>query len=205
MRLVEHVERLAGSTAAQLGGQLYALSFAAGQRRRRLAQLDIAQTHVYQRLQFCAQSRQIAEKLERSFSGHVEHFVYVLALIAHLERLAVVAVAAADVARHIYVGQKVHLNFDYAVARAGFAPAALYVEREAVALVTARLGVGCGGEHIAYQVKQAGVRGRVGARRAAYRRLVYGDYLVELIQAVYAVVGAGAGVSAIEVAGERFV
>jgi hypothetical protein len=47
-----------------------------------------------------------------------------LALPLHFQRLAVVALAVADVAGHVDVGQKVHLHLDHAVALAGLAAAA---------------------------------------------------------------------------------
>jgi hypothetical protein len=63
------------------------------------------------------------------------------ALPLHLQRFAVVAFAVAFLARHIDVGQEVHLDLDQAVAAAGFAPAALYVEAEPPGLVAARLRI----------------------------------------------------------------
>ena len=78
------------------------------------------------------------------------------------------------------VGQEVHLDLDLAVAVADLAAAALDVEAEAARLVAARprlLGLG---EELADVVEDAGVGGRVGARRAADRRLVDVDDLVDL-------------------------
>ncbi len=49
--LVEDVERLPGIRPRQLGGQLDALSFAAGERGRRLAERDVTQPHVVERLE----------------------------------------------------------------------------------------------------------------------------------------------------------
>ena len=57
----------------------------------------------------------------------------------HLERVPVVAGALADLARHVDVGEEVHLDLDRAVARAGLAAAARDVEREATRLVAAQL------------------------------------------------------------------
>ena len=58
-----------------------------------------------------------SKKRERLLDGHVEHVGDALALEAHLERLAVVALAVALLARHVHVGQEVHLDLDLAVAR----------------------------------------------------------------------------------------
>src|SRR5687768_9167689 len=47
--LVEDVKRVAGDWPAELGGQLDALRFAAGKRRRRLAERDVAEPYVSER------------------------------------------------------------------------------------------------------------------------------------------------------------
>ena len=124
------------------------------------------------------------EELERLLDRHLEHVGDRLALEADLERLAVVALAVALLARHVHVGQEVHLDLDLPVAAAHLAAPALDVEREAPRLVAARprlLGLG---EQLADLVEQPDVRGRVRARRAADRRLVDRDDLVELVEAV---------------------
>jgi hypothetical protein len=60
----------------------------------------------------------------------------------HLERLAVVAGAGADLARDVDVRQEVHLDLDGAVTGAGLAAAALDVEAEPAGQVAADLGLG---------------------------------------------------------------
>ena len=64
----------------------------------------------------------------RFFDRHAEYFGDVLALVEHLKGFAVVALAVADIARHIHVRQKVHLDLDDAIALAGFAATTLDVE-----------------------------------------------------------------------------
>ena len=80
-----------------------------------------------------------------------------LPLEFHLQRLAVVALALADVAGDVDVGQEVHLDLDDAVALAGLAAAALDVEREAAGAVAARLGFRQAGEPVADRREGAGV------------------------------------------------
>ena len=53
-RLVEDVEGLAGRPLRELGRQLHALRLAAGERRRRLAEVDVAHPDVVQRLELVA-------------------------------------------------------------------------------------------------------------------------------------------------------
>ncbi len=119
----------------------------------------------------------------RVFHRHVQHFGDVLALVLDFQRLAVVALAVADVARHVHVRQEVHLDLDHAVALAGFAAAALDVEREASGRVAAFLRSRHCREQIADRREEPRVGRRIGARRAADRRLVDGDDLVEMLEA----------------------
>ncbi len=103
------------------------------------------------------------------------------------------------------VGQEVHLDLDLAVAAADLAAAAFDVEAEAARLVAARprlLGLG---EELADVVEDAGVGGRVGARRAADRRLVDVDDLVDLAEPVDAVVRARAQLRLMQAVGDRVV
>ena len=123
------------------------------------------------------------EELGRLLDRHLEHLADRLALVVHLERLAVVAGALADLARDVDVGQEVHLDLDRAVAGAVLAAPALDVEGEPALLVAADLGLGGLAEQLADVVEHAGVGGRVRPRRAPDRRLVDADDLVELLDA----------------------
>ena len=124
-----------------------------------------------------------------------------VALELHLERLAVVALAVADVAGDVDVGEEVHLDLEEAVALARLAAAALDVEREAAGLVAARLAFGEAGEPVADLGEGAGVGRGVGARGAADRRLVDVDDLVEMLEAGDLVVAAGEDARAVQGAG----
>src|SRR6202035_1910846 len=128
-----------------------------------------------------------------------------LALEQHLQRLAVVALALADIAGDVDVGQEVHLDLDDAVALAGLAAAALDVEREPPGLVAARLGFGQAGEPFADRRERAGVGRRIGARGAADRGLVDVDDLVDMLETLDAVVRGGAFAGVVEFARDRLV
>ncbi len=82
-----------------------------------------------------------------------------------------------------------HFHLDHTVALAGFAAAALYIEGEASRPVTARAGLRYPGKEFADGREQPGVGRRVGAWGAADGALVDVDDLVEVLQAVEAVVG----------------
>src|SRR6202012_4908314 len=128
-----------------------------------------------------------------------------LALEQDFERLAVVALAFADVAGDVDVGQEVHLDLDDAVALAGLAAAALDVEGEAPGLVAARLRFGQAGEPFADRRERAGISRRVRARGAADRRLVDVDDLVDMLQPLDAVMRCGAFAGAVELARDGLV
>ena len=149
----------------------------------RLAELDVAEADVGQRLELLADRRHRGEELDRLVHGHLQHFVDAASLVADLERLAVVALAVADVAGDVDVGQEVHLHLGHAVALAGFAAPALDVEREAPGVVAARARLGHAGEQLADRREQPRVGRRIGARRAADRALVDAHHLVEMLQA----------------------
>ena len=104
----------------------------------------------------------------------------------------------ADVAGDVDVGEEVHLDLDQAVALAGLAAAALDVEAEAAGLVAARLAFGQAGEPVADLGEGAGVGGRVGAGRAADRRLIDVDHLVEIVEPGDLFVAAGLDAGAVE-------
>ena len=140
--LVQNVKRAAGSALAQLLGEFDALGFAARERVGLLADMDVAEADLLQGREHVADARHGLEERRRLVDGHVEHVGDRLALEGHLQGLAVVALALADVAGDVDVGQKVHLDLDHAVALAGLAAPALDVEREAAGLVAARLSLG---------------------------------------------------------------
>ena len=171
------VDRLASSRR-----QLHPLGFATRQRGRRLPEPHVAEPDVDDGLHVPGDRRLVGEELERFLARQVEHFGDVLALERDVERVAVVAGALAHLARHVHVGQEVHLDLDGAVARAGFAAPTPHVEREATGQVAPHLRLLGLGEQLADVVEHTGVGGRIRARRAADGRLVDVDDLVEQIR-----------------------
>src|SRR5277367_286834 len=204
-RLVQDVERAPGGAPRELLGELHALRLAARQRRRLLADLDIAEPHALQRLHLVADRRHRLEQVGGFLHRHVEHVGDRLVAIAHLQRFAIVALALADVAGDVDVGQEMHLDLDDAVALARLAAAALDVEGEAPGLVAARLRLGQAGEPVADRREGAGVGRGIGARGAADRRLVDVDHLVELLQPLDVIVRRGRIAGAVEMARDRLV
>src|SRR6185312_10957518 len=102
-RLVEDVERLARRNLRELLRELHPLRLTTGERRRRLAELDVVQPHVVKSLQAAPDLRDLGEEGKRLLDGHLEHVGDRLPLEADLERLAVVPLAATGLARDVDV------------------------------------------------------------------------------------------------------
>src|SRR5262249_24047041 len=172
----------------QLLGELDALRLAAGKRSRLLADMDVIEADAVQEFERLAHPRHRLEEVQRLLHRHVEYVGDRFAAKQDFQRLAVVALALADVAGDVDVGQEVHLDPDYAVALAGLAAAALDVEREAARLVAAGARFRQAREPFADRRERAGISRRVGPRRAADRRLGDVDDLVEMFDALDAVI-----------------
>ena len=87
-RLVQQIQRAAGGPFSQLAGQLDPLRLAARKRRRRLAELDVIETHVVQRLQQRGDRRNVLEMLERLLHVHFQHVGDAGSLVADFQRLS---------------------------------------------------------------------------------------------------------------------
>ena len=135
--LVEDIQRASGRASRQLGRELDALRLAAGERRRGLPEVDVSEADVVERAQLGLRDRDVLEELQRLLDGHLEDVGDALALVVDLQRLAVVALAAADLARHVHVREELHLDLDDPVARTRLAASASHVEREATGGVAA--------------------------------------------------------------------
>ena len=122
------------------------------------------------------------EEVQCVLDGHVQHLVDVLALVADLQGFPVIALALTDVAGHIDIGQEVHLHLGDAVALAGLAAATLDVEAEPAGFVAPRARFLGAGKQLPDRGEDAGVGGRVGARRAADGALVDVDALVDVLE-----------------------
>ena len=123
--------------AGKLGRQLDALGLAAGERRGGLPQLDVAQTHVVAGFAACVRCADSAQKKSSASSTVISSTSCdVLALIAHLQRFAVIALAACTprTARR-YPAESASRSCSNAVAGAGFAaPAACTLKEKRFSL-----------------------------------------------------------------------
>ena len=108
-RFIEQIQRFPRALLGKFLGQLDALCLATRERGRRLAQLDVIEPDVMQRLQLVPHLRNVLEQFQQLLHVHLQHFGNRLAFELHLQRLAVVAMSFADRARHPHVRQKIHL------------------------------------------------------------------------------------------------
>ena len=107
-----------------------------------------------------------------------------------------------DLAGNEDIRQEVHLDLDDAFTPAGFAAAALDIERESSGHVAPRLGLGQRGEEFPDRGEQSGVGGGIRAWRAADRALIDLDHLVEVFGAFERVVGARFGFCPVKFLGQ---
>ena len=197
-RLVQHVDGAAVGALLQFGCELHALRFTAGEGGCGLAQANVAQAHVHEGVQVARNRGERSEELCGFFHGHFEYVGDGLALVMHFEGFAVVALAVAGFAGHVHVRQEVHFNLQGAVAGAVLAAAALDVEGESTRGVAAHFRFAGLCEQLADVVEHAGVGGGVRARGASDGRLVHVNDLVQVFQAVDALVAAGYLFGAVE-------
>ena len=199
---VEDVERASRVATGKLCGKLHALALSARKGIAWLPELDVAESHFLQDLYLVQDDGLVGKELDGLVDGHVEHVGYALAAEAHLERLAVVALAATLFARHKDVGQEVHLDGPVAVAATAFTASALHVEREAAGLVAPDACLRQFDEELAYVREDIRIGGGIGARRPSQGTLVHVDDLVDVLQSLEGVVGQGFGQRAVEVFAE---
>ena len=69
-----------------------------------MAEPDVSQSNVHERSELSFQRGDGTEEGVCFFDGHVEHIVDGGALIANVERLAVVTLAFADITCHVHIG-----------------------------------------------------------------------------------------------------
>src|SRR5580658_5587444 len=180
---VEDVERAAGLALGKFAREFDALGFAAGKRGGGLAERDVAEADFDERRKLLLNLRNIFEELQRVRRGKVQNVTDGVTFIADGQRFGIVALAAADFAHHVDVGQEIHFDTAQAIALAGFAAAAFDVEAEAAGAIAAFARFGKHGEQFADGREDAGVGGGVRARRAADGGLIDLDNFIDLVGA----------------------
>ena len=181
-RLIEEIQNTAGLTSGQFGRKFQSLSLASGERRGRLPQPEITQTHFGQGQARCMELGHSPKETHRLIDGELKDIGDVQALVSDLQRLAVVALPAAGLAGDIDRRKKVHLNFEKTISLALLAAPAFDIEAKATGVVAANPGRGDRGEEIPDLVEHPGVGGRVGSWGATNGCLIDDDALLEELQ-----------------------
>ena len=119
------------------------------------------------------------EKRQRVADAGVEQVGDRAAVPGDCEHLGLETAARADRARHKHIGKELHLNALVAEPLAVVAAAVAAVERKAGRAEAGRLRGGRRGVELADALPRLGVERRIGARRAADRRLVDEDDLAQ--------------------------
>ena len=156
-----------------MADQLHPLRFAAAERGTGLAELEITQAGIAQRLQRAPDLRQARKEVQRFLHRQFQHRGNVLAVVLDIERLAVEPCPAADFATDERGRQEVHFQLDRAGPLALGAAALRAVEGEPAGRIAAQPRLGDLREQLADVVKEPDVGGGNRARRAANRRLVH--------------------------------
>ena len=182
-RLIQNIKRVASAAAAQFLRKLDALRLAAGKRGGLLPQMNVIEADIVQRLELVAERRHVLQHIEGFRDRHVKHFRDIFPFVADFQRFAVIAAAVALFAGDVHVRQKVHFDFNHAVAFAGFAAPALDVKAEPPRLITAQPGFRQAREQVAQRREQAGICRRIRARRPANRTLINVNNLINVFDA----------------------
>ena len=186
--LVEYVESVPGRASEQFRGKFHPLAFPTRKCHGRLAEADIAQTHVNQRLELGRDLRHAAEEFIGLAYRHIQYIVDVPALVADFQRVFLVAAAAAFFAYGIDRRQEVHLYDLDSGALAFLAASSCDVEGETAGAEATDFRVYGVGEKVAYVVEYPGEGRRVAARGTSYRTLVDFDEFVYVLDSQYLVV-----------------
>ena len=183
-RFIQNVERvLRPLQLRKFGGDLDALRFAAGERRRRLTQREIAQARDRSSTSiFLPIAGSSAKNVTPSSTDILRMSLMVLPRSVTSSVSATEARALAGAAGHFDVGHEVELRGDDAFALALLATAALDVEAETARLCIRALSTAASARKVANRVVEADVGRGVRAAVAADRRLVDVDDLVDVLR-----------------------
>src|SRR3974390_363585 len=185
--LVQNVEDALVLRAREMRGQFQALGFASGERRGRLTKAKIAEANFIEHAQLGSNLGNVDKEGQGLANRHSEDIVNILAMVANLEDAALETLPSALFADQFDIGQELHFDGDGPIALTGFAAATRHVEGEMAGGEATALGVGSVGENFADRVERLQIRGWVRARRAANRRLVYDDHVLNVIVAFEAI------------------
>ena len=180
---VEDVQRFAPLRALQFGGQLDALSLAAGKLRGRLSQPDISQADLPEDAQRPAKGGVVGKEIKRAVYRHREDVGNRLIPDLDFQRLGVVARTLAGRTGRVDARQKKQFHAHEPLPLASLAPALRNIERETARIVPPGAGLFGGRKQFTDMIEETGIRRQIRPRRPADRLLVYHDQPLDTVQA----------------------
>ena len=204
-RFVQNIDRLAGSTLAQLRRQLDSLCLTAGQLGGRLSQADIGKSYIVECRNLPVYGGHIFKEFHCLLDRHIEDIIDAFPFIFDLQRFPVIALAAADLTRHIDIRQEMHLDLDDTVAGARLTAPAFFIEAETSFIVAFCLGIRRCRKQIPDQIKCPRIGRRIGTRCPSDRRLIDRDDLVKLLDALNGLMFSRNRVCAVQLLCQRFI
>ena len=168
-------------------GQLHTLVLTTRECRRTLSHLDVAQSHVFKWLQLVDNLllSAFAKELDGFRDGHIQHVVDVLAVVFHVEDVALETLPVAGLALQFQVGHELHLHRDHACALAFLASSSVGVEREVLGRESHLLRECLLGKKLADGIVGFHVGGRVRARALSDGVLVYKLHMFHLLPVAF--------------------
>src|ERR1051325_9054223 len=193
-RLIHEIQLLSAlfPGGRQLARDLHALRVAARERRRGLAEADIAKTHLLQLPQRLTESFLARKCPNRLVHGELEHLMDVASVDANVEHVLSKALATAFIARDEDVGHEHHLDSEIARAFTLLAASTCHVEAEGSRGVSTLPRKRSVGEDAANFVEGLHIRHGIRSRRFSDRTLDDADDVVERIEAGDVIEGADA-------------
>src|ERR1700712_5020326 len=150
---VEDVQRFAPLRALQFGGQLDALSLAAGKLRGRLSQPDISQADLPEDAERTAKRGIVGKEIERVVYGHRQDVRNRLIPDLDFQRLDVVARTLAGRTGRVDARQKKQFHAHEPLPLASLAPALRYIERKTARIVPPGAGLLCGRKQLSDMIE----------------------------------------------------
>ena len=141
-RLVQNVECIARAHPSKLRSEFHTLCLTATQCRALLSQGDVPQSH---RSKGGGDAMNFGDGFKEDkgvVHGHGQHIGDAFALVAHLQRFSVEALALAGFASHMHVRQEVHLHSPNPSTLACFTASSSHIEGEPALLVSSDFGFG---------------------------------------------------------------
>ena len=125
--------------------------------------------------------------------------------IFDLQRFPVIALAAANLTRHIDIRQEMHLDLDDSIAGARLTASAFFIEAETAFIVPLAFASVEAANRSRSQIKYTRICCRIGTRCPSDRRLIDRDDLVKLLDALNGLMFSRNRVCAVQLLCQRFI